>query len=155
MRVAIPRIFVNHFHPAQATAKRPGAPYSDFVKATAEVPSLQFESDDDFTSLLKSNIIPGVLAFGRLNVDRFGAIANKYGVTVLPSFVFFKHAKQVSINKQAMIRGADHNSLIVACDKFRELAAIHVFRQGQLTPRSEEAAGESLKEKTTGGFEIL
>ncbi|KAF4592258.1 Thioredoxin-like protein [Ophiocordyceps camponoti-floridani] len=150
MRVAIPRIFVNRL----TSLRNP-------PKTITESPSLHINSEEDFTSLLKSNTyvvvnfttswtpscrgsvdaiydtlacnhsIPESLAFGRVNVDRFEPIARKYGVTILPSYVFFQHAKQVSVNKHAMIRGADIDFLIVACDRFRELAVTQVIKQAK------------------------
>lgn len=75
-----------------------------------------------FTSLAAKHAIPNVLAFAKVNVDHIQAAAVKYRITAMPTFMFFKETKQVAVNGQAMIQGADPRSLGAAAEKLGGLA---------------------------------
>jgi len=62
------------------------------------------------------------LAFAKVNVDNARDIAQKYQISAMPTFMFFKDGKQVAVNGQAMIRGADAKSLTAAAEKLGGLA---------------------------------
>ncbi|PFH62936.1 hypothetical protein XA68_10989 [Ophiocordyceps unilateralis] len=74
-------------------------------------------------SLAAKYSVPKVLAFAKVNVDSVGSVAVRYGITAMPTFMFFKEAKQVAVNGQSMIRGADSRSLTAAAEKLGGLAA--------------------------------
>lgn len=75
-----------------------------------------------YQSLAAKHSVPGVLAFAKVNVDHVQDVAARYGVTAMPTFMFFKEGKQVAVNGQAMIRGADPRSLGAAAEKLGALA---------------------------------
>ncbi|UKZ83970.1 hypothetical protein TrVFT333_011786 [Trichoderma virens FT-333] len=62
------------------------------------------------------------LAFGKVNVDHVQSVAEKYGITAMPTFMFFKEGQQVAVNGKAMIQGADPRSLGAAVEKLGGLA---------------------------------
>ncbi|KAK4223896.1 Thioredoxin [Podospora fimiseda] len=66
--------------------------------------------------------IPGFLAFAKINVDNVQSVAVKYGVSAMPTFLFFKDGNQVAVNGQAMIQGANLPSLNLAAEKMAKLA---------------------------------
>jgi thioredoxin 1 len=66
--------------------------------------------------------IPGVFVFAKVNVDQAQDIAREYGVSAMPTFMFFKEGKQVAVNGQKMIQGADVRSLDAAVEKVGGLA---------------------------------
>ncbi|EPS37706.1 hypothetical protein H072_8559 [Dactylellina haptotyla CBS 200.50] len=66
--------------------------------------------------------VPGYLAFAKINVDHNNDISAKYGVTAMPTFMYFKNGKQVAVNGKPLIRGADIQSLKAAADKLGKLA---------------------------------
>lgn len=41
-----------------------------------------------FTKLAQEHAVPGVLAFGKVDVDEAPDVASKFGVTAMPSFLF-------------------------------------------------------------------
>lgn len=75
-----------------------------------------------FQTLAAKHSIPGLLAFAKVNVDHVQDLAATYRVTAMPTFLFFKDGKQVAVNGQAMIRGADPRSLSAAAEKLGGLA---------------------------------
>jgi thioredoxin 1 len=75
-----------------------------------------------YANLSKKHSIPGVLGFAKVNVDQAQDVAQKYQVSAMPTFMFFKDGKQVAVNGQALIRGADPRSLSAAADKLGGLA---------------------------------
>ncbi|KXL42729.1 hypothetical protein M433DRAFT_71428 [Acidomyces richmondensis BFW] len=75
-----------------------------------------------YANLSKKHSIPGILAFAKVNVDQAQDIARQYGISAMPTFMFFKEGKQVAVNGQAMIRGADTKSLNAAAEKLGGLA---------------------------------
>ncbi|KAK3994335.1 Thioredoxin [Cladorrhinum sp. PSN332] len=66
--------------------------------------------------------IPGFLAFAKVNVDNVQSVAVKYGVSAMPTFLFFKDGNQVAVNGQAMIQGANLPGLNQAAEKMGRLA---------------------------------
>lgn len=64
----------------------------------------------------------GRLAFAKVNVDIAQDIAATYRVQAMPTFMFFKDGKQVSVNGNKMIMGADVRSLAGAAEKLGGLA---------------------------------
>jgi len=55
-------------------------------------------------------------------VDAARDIAQQYGISAMPTFMFFKDGKQVAVNGNAMIRGADVKALTAASEKLGGLA---------------------------------
>ncbi|KAI1340965.1 Allergen Fus c 2 [Xylariaceae sp. FL0016] len=66
--------------------------------------------------------IPGVFAFAKANVDTAQDVARQYGISAMPTFMFFKEGKQVAVNGMKMIQGGDMRSLSAAVDKLAGLA---------------------------------
>lgn len=75
-----------------------------------------------YEQFAKQSAIPGYLAFAKVNVDNNRQTAAQYGISAMPTFMFFKNGKQVGVNGQALIRGADVQSLRGAVDKLGTLA---------------------------------
>lgn len=75
-----------------------------------------------YASLAAKHSVPGVLAFAKVNVDHVQDVAARYRVTAMPTFMFFKDGKQVAVNGQVMIQGADPRSLGAAAEKLGGLA---------------------------------
>jgi thioredoxin 1 len=75
-----------------------------------------------YAQLAKTHGIDGHLAFAKVDVDHVQAVAQQYRVTAMPTFLFFKNGKQVAVNGNALIRGADVRSLSAAADKMGRLA---------------------------------
>ncbi|KAI1438302.1 thioredoxin-like protein [Xylaria sp. CBS 124048] len=66
--------------------------------------------------------IEGVLAFAKVNVDHVQDIARTHGVTAMPTFMFFKDGRQVAVNGNSVIRGADPRTLNDCAEKLGGLA---------------------------------
>ncbi|EGS17851.1 uncharacterized protein CTHT_0072080 [Thermochaetoides thermophila DSM 1495] len=66
--------------------------------------------------------IPGYLAFAKIDVDNVRSVATQYGITAMPTFLFFKDGTQVAVNGSPMVRGADLGTLKAAVDKMARLA---------------------------------
>jgi thioredoxin 1 len=75
-----------------------------------------------YAQLAKSQSVPNWLAFAKVNVDNVQAVAAEYGVSAMPTFMFFKDGKQVAVNGNPLIRGADIRSLTAAAEKMGKLA---------------------------------
>ncbi|KAK4463913.1 Thioredoxin [Cladorrhinum samala] len=75
-----------------------------------------------YTKMASTFSIPGFLAFAKVNVDNVQSVAVKYGVSAMPTFLFFKDGNQVAVNGQAMIQGANLPSLNQAAEKMARLA---------------------------------
>ena len=76
-----------------------------------------------YASLAGRHGVSGVLAFAKVNVDRAQDVASQYRVTAMPTFLFFKDGRQVAVNGQAAIQGADPRALAAAAEKLGALAA--------------------------------
>ncbi|KAK6537345.1 hypothetical protein TWF694_011537 [Orbilia ellipsospora] len=75
-----------------------------------------------YEKMAESASVPNYLAFAKVNVDNNQDISSKYGVTAMPTFMFFKNGKQVAVNGNALIRGADAQALASAAGKLAKLA---------------------------------
>lgn len=75
-----------------------------------------------YKSLADKHSAENTLAFAKVNVDNVQKIAARYGITAMPTFLFFKDGQQVAVNGQAMIQGADPRSLGAAAEKLGGLA---------------------------------
>ncbi|KAH6962247.1 thioredoxin-like protein [Ilyonectria robusta] len=75
-----------------------------------------------YETLADKHSVPNTLAFAKVNVDHAQDIARTYRVTAMPTFMFFKDGKQVAVNGQAMIQGADPRTLGAAAEKLGGLA---------------------------------
>ncbi|KAI0540235.1 thioredoxin-like protein [Xylaria digitata] len=75
-----------------------------------------------YEKLAAQHAIDGVLAFVKVNVDHVQDAACTHGVTAMPTFLFFKEGRQVAVNGQKMIQGADPRSLGAAAEKLGGLA---------------------------------
>ncbi|KAK7750774.1 hypothetical protein SLS62_007326 [Diatrype stigma] len=70
-----------------------------------------------------SSSSPSLLAFAKVNVDHAQDVARAYRVSAMPTFLFFKDGRQVAVNGQAAIQGADVRALGAAAEKLGALAA--------------------------------
>lgn len=84
-----------------------------------------------FESLAATHAVPGILAFAKVNVDHVQEVARTYRITAMPTFMFFKEGKQVAVNGQAMIQGADPQTLGAAARKLGGLAAKRAAESSQ------------------------
>ncbi|EQK99445.1 hypothetical protein G6O67_007478 [Ophiocordyceps sinensis] len=75
-----------------------------------------------FESLAARHGKPEFLAFAKVNVDDVSSVAQTYRITAMPTFLFFKDGKQVAVNGEAMIQGADPRKLGAAVEKLGDLA---------------------------------
>ncbi|KAF2973204.1 hypothetical protein GQX73_g306 [Xylaria multiplex] len=75
-----------------------------------------------YEKLAAQHAIDGVLAFAKVNVDHVQDAARTHGITAMPTFMFFKEGRQVAVNGQKMIQGADPRSLGAAAEKLGGLA---------------------------------
>ncbi|KAJ4247090.1 hypothetical protein NW762_013228 [Fusarium torreyae] len=75
-----------------------------------------------YETLSTKHSVDNHLAFAKVNVDHVQDVARQYGITAMPTFLFFKEGKQVAVNGQAEIKGADARSLGAAAEKLGGLA---------------------------------
>lgn len=75
-----------------------------------------------YEGFAKASSIPGYLAFAKINTDTNQDTARAYNISAMPTFMFFKSGKQVGVNGNPLIRGADAQSLKAAVDKLSVLA---------------------------------
>jgi thioredoxin 1 len=75
-----------------------------------------------YQSLADKHGADSYLAFAKVNVDNVNDVAARYGITAMPTFLFFKDGQQVAVNGKAMIQGADPRSLGAAAEKLGGLA---------------------------------
>lgn len=75
-----------------------------------------------FESLATKHSVPNILAFAKVNVDHAQDIARTYRITAMPTFLFFKEGKQVAVNGQVTIQGANPPALSAAVEKLGGLA---------------------------------
>lgn len=68
-----------------------------------------------FSKLADDHAVQGQLAFAKVNVDHVKDVAQKYGITAMPTFLFFEDGKpaQVKVERKGVeesieqVRGAD------------------------------------------------
>ncbi|ATY61518.1 thioredoxin I [Cordyceps militaris] len=80
----------------------------------------------EYEKLAKGHGIPGHFAFVKVNVEEAADAAQKYKVTAMPTFLFFKDGKQVMVHGQLQILGGDgkaRTALTAAATKIGGLAA--------------------------------
>ncbi|KAM4058687.1 thioredoxin domain-containing protein [Hirsutella rhossiliensis] len=75
-----------------------------------------------FESLAAKHAKPQFLAFAKVNVDHVASVAQTYHITAMPTFLFLKDGKQVAVNGDAVIQGADPRKLGAAVEKLGDLA---------------------------------
>lgn len=75
-----------------------------------------------YENFAKASSIPGILTFLKVDTDENQATARAYNISAMPTFMFFKNGKQVGVNGQPLIRGADVQGLKAAVDKLSGLA---------------------------------
>ncbi|CAN8095378.1 unnamed protein product [Discula destructiva] len=86
-----------------------------------------------FSQLADAHTRPGKLAFAKINVDHVNAVAGRYGVSAMPTFVFFQGAEPMPVRGVdkvragaasvvmrdggvERIRGADRNALMAVVE---------------------------------------
>ncbi|KAH6839606.1 thioredoxin-like protein [Chaetomium sp. MPI-CAGE-AT-0009] len=75
-----------------------------------------------FLKMASTFSIPGYLAFAKVDVDNVRSVAQKYQVAAMPTFMFFKEGKQVAVNGNVTIQGANLPTLTQAVEKMGKLA---------------------------------
>ena len=75
-----------------------------------------------YDSLDKKHSIDGYLRLGKVNVEEVREISTRYGISAMPTFMFFKEGKQVAVNSNALLKGADPMTLSAAAEKLGGLA---------------------------------
>lgn len=75
-----------------------------------------------FSQLSTRHAVPGHLAFAKVNVDHVADAAAQYRVTAMPTFLFFKEGRQVAVNGDKALMGADPRKLGAAVEKVSGLA---------------------------------
>ncbi|KAH0493402.1 hypothetical protein TgHK011_000073 [Trichoderma gracile] len=75
-----------------------------------------------YQTLADKHSVDKHLAFAKVNVDHVQDVAARYGITAMPTFLFFKEGQQVAVNGKPMIQGADPRSLGAAVEKLSGLA---------------------------------
>ncbi|KAK7943090.1 uncharacterized protein PG986_012203 [Apiospora aurea] len=66
--------------------------------------------------------LPGHFAIAKVNVDHTRDVAAQYGISAMPTFMFFKEGRQVAVNGNPLVRGANLPVLKEAVDKLGSLA---------------------------------
>ncbi|KAK8098543.1 uncharacterized protein PG998_014029 [Apiospora kogelbergensis] len=66
--------------------------------------------------------LPGLFAVAKVNCDVAQDVAAMYRITAMPTFMFFKDGRQVAVNGQPHIMGADLQTLKAAIEKLGGLA---------------------------------
>lgn len=59
-----------------------------------------------FSKLADKYAIPGHLAFAKINVDHVNDVAGRYGVSAMPTFVFFENGKPAPVEARLPSPGA-------------------------------------------------
>ncbi|KAH7341158.1 thioredoxin-like protein [Pyrenochaeta sp. MPI-SDFR-AT-0127] len=59
-----------------------------------------------FSKLADEHASKGQLAFAKVNVDHVNDVAKRYGISAMPTFLFFKDGKSTSVAVQKTKRGA-------------------------------------------------
>ncbi|KAG6175393.1 hypothetical protein E4U34_001414 [Claviceps purpurea] len=75
-----------------------------------------------FEQLASKHTQPKYLAFAKVNVDKVDGLAATYQITAMPTFMFFKEGKQVAVNGESLLRGANPAALGSAVEKLSGLA---------------------------------
>lgn len=75
-----------------------------------------------FEQLANKHSVDGILAFAKVNTDSVQEAAAKHRISAMPTFLFFKEGKQVLVNGQLMIQGANPPALTAAAEKLGGLA---------------------------------
>lgn len=75
-----------------------------------------------WSKIAQESTVPGQLEFAKVNVDHAQDVAREYGISAMPTFMFFKNGKQVAVHGQAKIQGADVRAVKAAVDKLSGLA---------------------------------
>lgn len=75
-----------------------------------------------FLKMASTLSIPGFLAFAKVDVDNVRSVAQKYNVSAMPTFMFFKEGMQVAVNGNVTIQGANLPTLTQAAEKMGRLA---------------------------------
>ncbi|KAK4187129.1 thioredoxin-like protein [Podospora australis] len=112
-----------------------------------------------YAKLSKSYSVPGQLAFAKVDVDASSEIAQKYGVTAMPSFVFIvdgDHTTGIDVQgrtlgggtvvndgKLVMIRGADPRNLTVIAAELGQAAKEAAEGSAEAAPAAAEETAAS------------
>ncbi len=77
----------------------------------------------EYEKLAEKHGAAGRFAFAKVNVEEATDAAKKFNITAMPTFLFFKNGKQVMVNGQLDIKGANPPALNKAADKIGDLVA--------------------------------
>lgn len=75
-----------------------------------------------YDALNKKHSIDGYFQMGKLDVEKVSEISTRYQITAMPTFMFFKEGKQVAVNSNPLLKGADPSTLKAAAEKLGGLA---------------------------------
>lgn len=75
-----------------------------------------------FSTLALKHSKEGKLAFAKVNTDQARELVEEYGITAMPSFLFFKDGQQVDFNAKSIIRGADRQALVSVVEEMSRQA---------------------------------
>lgn len=75
-----------------------------------------------FEQLASKHAVQGILAFAKVNTDSVQEAAAVHQIRAMPTFLFFKDGKQVRVNGDLMIQGANPPALKAAAEKLGGLA---------------------------------
>ncbi|WYZ39687.1 hypothetical protein EsH8_IV_000028 [Colletotrichum jinshuiense] len=96
-----------------------------------------------YETLSNANGQPGQLVFVKVNVDSATEIARRYGVTAMPTFMFFEDGQPYN-GGRSVIRGADPRSLQATVQKLGQLAR---KKTAEVTAAAAAAAKKAEAEK--------
>ncbi|KAK2001430.1 thioredoxin [Colletotrichum falcatum] len=103
-----------------------------------------------YESLSNAHAQPGSLAFVKVNVDAAQDIARRYGVTAMPTFMFFENGQPYNSGR-SVVRGADPRSLQATVQELaglaRKRATEAAAKKAEAQRRKNEAAAAAEKEK--------
>jgi thioredoxin 1 len=104
-----------------------------------------------YAKLASSLTIPGIFEFAKVDVDAVPDVTEQYGVTAMPTFLFFHNGKPYA--GRAMLRGADPRTLVATAQELGKLAkqeeAMKAAKEGEETQQATEAAAT-----VSGGYTI-
>lgn len=75
-----------------------------------------------YESLNQQHAIDGYLQFIKLDVEKVREISARYSISAMPTFMFFKESKQVAVNANPLLQGANPPALKAAAEKLGGLA---------------------------------